>query len=556
LALAGLADEAQRRGAPLIAARRGADAAALTNDVVRRAELLVGAAQAALVGGEVRRAAELIAAAREADADRVSRLDARRVVVRLLVAAGDIDGARQQVEALDLAYGDTDPVATAKLLSEVARPLLAVAPFVAAPFTERVWELAASAGGSAALYAEVLYGCGRFVQGDLEGASQHTAVWPELLRLEGAVAAGSFLAETVVLYQGFSYQVGAALRLLDEIEGQIRRHCATGALVSVLVARSLISYGVDLRECVAAGWEALLLSAETGQTGLTSVAETTLAIASATVGDEALTDEVCERLLATGETRHEVWARAALGRLHLVAGRPEAAVAQFALLRERAGGQNTSFAQFEADEAEAFVRVGRIDDARALVPVLADYAAAMGPWAVGMHQRVLALVADDIDEANAHFRAAQAALSETDNRIAQGIVELSWGERLRRAKRRAEARRRLERAVELFGRVGATGFRRRAEAELAAAGGGGDRSRPTIELLGATELQMARLAVGGATNRDIASQLFVSPRTVENHLGAVYRKLGVAGRPGLLSRAAEDPTYESPGVVEIGSTVG
>jgi DNA-binding CsgD family transcriptional regulator len=108
-------------------------------------------------------------------------------------------------------------------------------------------------------------------------------------------------------------------------------------------------------------------------------------------------------------------------------------------------------------------------------------------------------------------------------------------------KRRAEARRHLERAAELFGLVGAAGLRRRAEDELAAAGGAGDRSRPTVELLAPLELQVARLAVGGATNRDIANQLFISPRTVENHLGAVYRKLGVSGRPALLAKAASDP---------------
>jgi len=264
------------------------------------------------------------------------------------------------------------------------------------------------------------------------------------------------------------------------------------------------------------------------------------------VGDEVLTGEVCDRLLASDELRFVAWARAALGRLHLASGRPESAVAQFGLLRERIGDHNISYTQFEADEAEAFVRVGRLDDARALLPVLATSAATQGPWAVGMHERILALVATDIDDANLHFEAARAAFAQTDNRIAQGLVELTWGERLRRVKRRAEARRRLERAVELFGRVGAVGLRRRAEEELAAAGGVPDRSRPTADLLSPVELQVARLAVGGATNRDIANQLFVSPRTIENHLGAVYRKLGVSGRPTLLSRAADDATLRPP----------
>ncbi len=81
-----------------------------------------------------------------------------------------------------------------------------------------------------------------------------------------------------------------------------------------------------------------------------------------------------------------------------------------------------------------------------------------------------------------------------------------------------------------------------------AAGGTVDRTRPTDELLGALELQVARLAAAGETNRSIAGALFLSPRTVENHLGAVYRKLGVNGRPGLLARAATDPALQSSGV--------
>ncbi|MCB0960418.1 MAG: hypothetical protein KDB04_13000 [Acidimicrobiales bacterium] len=302
----------------------------------------------------------------------------------------------------------------------------------------------------------------------------------------------------------------------------------------------LVAYGTDLRECVLAGREALALSEETGQPGLSSVALDTLAIAAANVGDAELTDQVCRRELASGSLRGEVWARAALGRLHLVDDRPELAVEQFALLRRRIGERNASFTQFESDEAEALVRVGRVDEARALLDDLAADAAARGGWSEAQHQRILALLAEDIDVAAEHFERARDALADGANRIAQGIVELTWGEALRRAKRRADARRHLEAAIERFELVGASGLRRRAEAELAAAGGAVDRDRPTDELLTPLELQVARLAVAGHTNRTIAAELFLSPRTVENHLGAVYRKLGVSGRPGLSARAADD----------------
>ena len=128
-ALAALADDALRRGAAMTAASRGVQAAALTGEATRRASLLVGAARGALVAGEPRRAGELLAAAGTADADRARHLDARRVEIRLAVAAGELDSAPAQVEDADAAYADTDPVAVPELIGEVAWPLLSVAPF-------------------------------------------------------------------------------------------------------------------------------------------------------------------------------------------------------------------------------------------------------------------------------------------------------------------------------------------------------------------------------------------------------------------------------------------
>jgi hypothetical protein len=543
-ALVALGDEAMVRGAPLAAASRFVLAADLAVEAVERADRLVRAARAAVAAGEARWGVELLDEARAADAVRADALDAEAIEVRGAVAAGRFDRARAVAEAADAAHVADDPLGVADLLVEAARPILVEDPAAAAQLTERAWALVQRAGGRS-LRAEVLLGCVRFVHGD-PSATAHLDRWPELLDAEGPVGAGAFLAETVVLYLGYSGRPAAALDLLDRIEAPIRASCASGALVGVLAARSFVAYGIDLRECVAAGREALQLSDETGQPGLSAVALDTLSIAAATVGDDVLTHEVCERLLASGTEQGEVWARASLARLHLVRGRPEAAVEQFAALRRRIGATNRSFTQFEADEAEALVRAGRLDDARAVLPALAADAAQRGAWSEGQHERILALLAPDIDTASVHFAAASEAFARTDNKIAQGIAALTWGEWLRRAKRRAEARRQLQRAVEVFGIVGATGMRQRAEEELVAAGGTTDRTRPVAELLGDIELQVARLAAAGETNRSIATALFLSPRTIENHLGAVYRKLGVAGRPGLVARAAADPELRGP----------
>ena len=543
--VAALGHDSLRRGAPLTGASQLVQAASLTAAAPDAADRLVAAARAALAAGEVPWAAELVAKARTLDAERGDRLDARLVDIRLAVSQGDLVAARSVAEVAADAHATSDPAGVVELLVEAARPMLVGASAEAPKLIERMWELAASMDARDRGRAEVLYGCGRFLQGDSDGAATHVGRWRDLVEVEGAVAAGPFLAETAVLYYGYSAQVPEALAILDTVEPAIRASCATAALVPVLCARSFLVYGSDLRGCVAAGRDAVALSEETGQAGLTAVAERTLAIAAATVGDEALSNQVADLLLTRGDEASEVWARASLGRLLLVQDRPESAVEQFALLRHRIGPVNTSLAQFEADEAEALVRAGRVDAARVLLPALEADAAARGAWSRGQLQRVLALLAPDIDTASVHFAAARDEFATTDNKVALGIAELTWGEWLRRAKRRAEARRHLERALEIFGLAGAVGFRRRAEEELAAAGGSVDRSRPADEVLNPTELHVARLASGGLTNRDIAGQLFMSPRTVENHLGAVYRKLGVANRAALTARAMTDPVLRA-----------
>ena len=110
------------------------------------------------------------------------------------------------------------------------------------------------------------------------------------------------------------------------------------------------------------------------------------------------------------------------------------------------------------------------------------------------------------------------------------LVDL--GAALRRGNRRAAAREPLQRAADAALAGGAIALHQRARTELAATG-----ARPRREFLRGgpasltpSERRIAELAVGGHSNREIAQQLFVTPKTVEYHLRNVYRKLGIAGR--------------------------
>jgi DNA-binding CsgD family transcriptional regulator/tetratricopeptide (TPR) repeat protein len=114
-------------------------------------------------------------------------------------------------------------------------------------------------------------------------------------------------------------------------------------------------------------------------------------------------------------------------------------------------------------------------------------------------------------------------------------TELLYGEWLRRARKGREARRHLRRAADLFRQVGAPPWEQRAEGELRATGESARRRDPsTLDQLTPQELQIAGLVADGMTNRQIAAQLYLSPRTIDYHLRKVFSKLGVTSRTELV----------------------
>jgi DNA-binding NarL/FixJ family response regulator len=123
---------------------------------------------------------------------------------------------------------------------------------------------------------------------------------------------------------------------------------------------------------------------------------------------------------------------------------------------------------------------------------------------------------------------------------------LAYGRRLHRARRRAEARDRLRAALDGFERLGADAWAGQAQAELSAAGAR-RRREPDGSALTAQERRVAAAVQRGGSNRAIAAELFLSPKTVEFHLRQIYRKLGVHSRTQLVAVLADQPdTAETP----------
>jgi DNA-binding CsgD family transcriptional regulator len=148
--------------------------------------------------------------------------------------------------------------------------------------------------------------------------------------------------------------------------------------------------------------------------------------------------------------------------------------------------------------------------------------------------RLPALVAETPDEAEAHFAAAVDSL-DVARPLDRARVQLHFGEHLRRERRKVESRGHLRAAFEGFDRFGAQPWAERARRELRATGETA-RKRDVSPLAQLTpqELQVARLVGDGATNKAVAAQLFVSPKTVEYHLRKVFDKLGIASRSELI----------------------
>ena len=139
--------------------------------------------------------------------------------------------------------------------------------------------------------------------------------------------------------------------------------------------------------------------------------------------------------------------------------------------------------------------------------------------------------------AESSYREAIGHLEPTRLRLDLARARLLFGEWLRREGRRVDARTELRSAHEMFRDFGMDAFAERARVELEATGQRArKRTVDTWDQLTPQEAEVARLASLGKTNREIAAQLFISPRTVEYHLGKAFRKLDATSRTQLARR--------------------
>lgn len=305
-----------------------------------------------------------------------------------------------------------------------------------------------------------------------------------------------------------------------------------------LAATAAFALG-DLDLAVATATEGQRLAAATGQDAVADNCRGILAVVLGMLGDGPASQAWARRCRARAGVDVDSQARAmcvwAAALLDVAEGRYADAAGRLWGVMRTAGGRGHLGVQIPATPTlvEAVARCGDRTPAREILWAYDLWAASTAnPTWLALSARCHALLADTEDEADAHYREAIRLHLAGDSPFARARTELLYGEELRRRRHPAAAREHLRRALATFDQFGATPWAQRTTAELRAAG---DPVPPTAArpALTAQQSRIAELVAAGATNREVAEVLFLSPRTVDHHLRNIFTRLGVRSRTEL-----------------------
>lgn len=539
------ATAARGRGAHAVAAAGFERAATLTPDTTDRARRLVTAAESAWRAGQAETALDLLAAS--STLPRTPDLVLRAAALEGAVTArtGSVERARDVL----LAAGTTaaDPDTAVPLLAEgVLAAQFAGDMATAADAGRRIEGLlpdlatdrARWLGSMAVGVADILTGTGG--PDRLHDATTHVADDPALLE-------DPALAPWLVIGPLYLREEGTARAVIPTVVAHLRRRADLGVLPMLLFYVARDQATTDRWNDAAATYtEGVGLAREAGQASDLAAGLAGLAWLEARQGAVDACRAHAGEALDLATRLHlgffRAWAMAALGDLALGSGDAQEALDAYLRLVELLvelgfGDVDVSPA---ADMVDALVRLDRAADAAPIVDDLARRAQEKGqPWSVARAARARGMVAADA-EVDTWFGAALAAHARTPDVFETARTQLAYGSRLRRARRRTDARTHLRAALTTFDALGAAPWADQAVAELRATGATAHRRDVTgLDHLTPQELQVARTLAAGRTTREAAAALFLSPKTIEYHLRNVYTKLGVRTRADLATALAD-----------------
>jgi DNA-binding CsgD family transcriptional regulator len=530
-ALEASARRAQLRAGHASAATAFLRAAELSTDDARRVQRLAAAAEAAWAAGQPARAREIIGQTLpQVTGQTWTRLRYLSAVIE--TRTGSLrEGYAMLLEAAD---ASTDPSLTLEMLSDAMESASFCGDAAAVvEIGERSTGIPA-AGELDRFRVVYLQAFGRLHAGDQPGAHVLLA---DVLRRAATVTDPRALLWAAIAADVTEGQ-GAGLPYVNRSVDLARRNGLLSLLPLAMRRQAqelLWSSQFDL--AYAAAQEGYRLSVDLGHGSGGHLVN--MAAVEAMWGREQDARKHAEQALALGQRRISwfpaVMAEWTLGLIDLAAGRPtEAANRLFAVTSSGHPDHNPVVAlEAMPDAIEAAVRadlreqaVVRLDEFRGRVR------AAPTQSGLALLARCEALVGtQDPDEAFGEAVAGAAALPP----MQRARTELLYGEWLRRERRRIDARGHLRTALELFRTLGAAPWAERAEAELRATGETArKRDVSAVEQLTPQELVVAGFVTEGLSNKEIAAQLFLSPRTVDYHLRKVFAKLGITSRAELI----------------------
>jgi DNA-binding NarL/FixJ family response regulator len=551
--MADLAERDRARRGYAAAAVSAERAARLTSDEVRRIGWLAAAADDAYLAGDgdrVRRLADSVLAATLGAADPAGR-EARS---RVLACLGMLELYRGTYARASDLLEDAAVFANGRLLLRTLADLAMI--YYNADNRARLTDVANRAVAAAdpadpeqAMLAAYLSGAAQVWAGRAEEGGRLVRRAIELLESDPDLRDDPRHLAVALFATFWIMDPNAGLPYAERRLARAREVGALGMLTSglTLAAGGLAWLGDHVRAYALAG-EAVELLGALGRTSEPGIAHEIMAIELAGRGlhDEAgrMVERAREVVAATGIQGTPPHLAMTVAYCALCRGDLVEVVTVLEEQIERYGGIGRELQPLGVAPhlVEAYLGLGRDADARDLT---ARFAAAQPETPHGhvaaMVERCRALVAHDVDEAAAAFDRALAHHAGGVDRLEGARTRLLYGMRLRRAGRRIAARDHLHAARREFVAMDLTLWAQQAADELA---GTGERARKrdgSAQPLTSQETRVALLVAQGMTNREVAGALFLSPKTIEHHLGAVLRKRGLRSRTELARAIAGQP---------------
>jgi DNA-binding CsgD family transcriptional regulator len=551
-ALAAVGARAAARGGHATAAAALEHAARLTPDGALAGERLSAAADATWLAGDGPGALALLDEATRLPLDPTARAAAEHLRGRVLARRGPLPDAVRVLRAAAEAVAGTDPALASEMLAEAAY----TAGYEAAgdemdELARRAMELAPAGEPRARCIAHMVLGAVLVLRGSPE-ATRHLDEAAALFATSPKLREDVHLAAYLGIPATFRRAGAAEYAPLHRAVALARERGAVGVLPFALFYVGAGALGSPRwADAAAAFGEAVRLAREADLPVDEIASLAGLARLEARRGDvesaTAHATDVLERATAAGMRFFQAWSLHALGDVAWARGDVEAAVEAFVRKERLLADHGVADPDLSPapELVEALVRLERGGEACERAAGAVAAAERKGrPWALARARRAQALV--EADDALALERLGDAlALHELETDVFERArTELCLGERLRRGGRRADAREPLRAALAAFEELGARPWADRASAELAATGESVRRRDPsTLDDLTAQELRIALMLADGASTREAASALYLSPKTIEYHLRHVYLKLGINSRAAL--RAALRPDQSS-----------